>query len=391
MFKRFVPDRHCGFFYRNTLMEQTQPAHSGPLDHIMFISIPEESKREINGFVLDPAILIPVEFPQNGQEFDIEELSWEMIISAMLKIFAYNRTHEDIPYYRSFINAVQPNLVTELTKTGIIKAEAKEYALAEEIFLALCHLAPEEATTFLNLAFVYEEQADGYKEAGEFTTSDYYADKALNIYQEALEVHPESTDVHFYLGYFYLKQNDLSKAQEYFELFLGLAFDDERSEQVQLVVDSIRNQTQDDNLFARSFELIRNGQEREALDVITEFISRHADIWNAWFLKGWAHRRLAEYSEGKKALERCLQLERGNTDTYNEIAICSMELGDMDDAKRYLTTALSLEPDNVKIISNLGVLSLKMNDSDQAKTYFSVAAELDPHEPVIQQFLSELD
>ncbi len=371
-------------------MSNTYTKSHDPLDHIVFISIPEDAKKEINGFTLDPAILIPVEYPSDAKSLKIDELSWEMIVSAMLKIFAYNPRHKDTAYYRKFIDAMKPNLVAELTKTGIIKAEAKDFSLAEEIFLALCHIAPEEDKTFLNLAFVYEAQADYHKESGDFKKSDYYADKALQIYYEALEVHPNSIDIHFYAGYFFLKQNHLSQAQEFFELFLGLAQDDDRSAQVQDVIDSIRNQTQDDKLFTKSFELIKMGHEKEALDNISEFLIRHPSVWNAWFLRGWANRRLLQYDKGKEALLKCLEYERGNTDVYNELSICCMETGDLKGARKYLHKALAIEPDNVKIISNLGVLELKNGVREEAKKYFTIAAELNPKDPIIQKYLLEL-
>lgn len=49
---------------------------------IVFIKISEDMKKEINGFVVNPDIPLPVENP------DGKELSWEMIIAAMLKIMA---------------------------------------------------------------------------------------------------------------------------------------------------------------------------------------------------------------------------------------------------------------------------------------------------------------
>jgi ABC transporter substrate-binding protein (ThiB subfamily) len=115
-------------------MTDTEKKKHSPLDKIVYISIPEDSKQVIDGFTMEPKILIPVEIPENSESWTLENLSWEMIVSAMLKIFAYDPTHKDISYYRDFINVVQPNLVAELTKTGVIKAEAKEFALAEEIF-----------------------------------------------------------------------------------------------------------------------------------------------------------------------------------------------------------------------------------------------------------------
>jgi tetratricopeptide (TPR) repeat protein len=364
---------------------------SSPLDRIVYISIPEDAAKSIEGFTLDPNILIPVEIPEDREAWSLENLSWEMIVSAMLKIFAYDPRHKDLPYYRRFIDTVQPNLVAELTKTGIIKAEARDFDLAEEIFLSLNNLAPEVETTFLNLAFLYEQQSEQQKEIGNFDSADYYADKAFNVYLSALQHHGDSVDIHFYAAYFFLKQNNLSKALEYFELFLGLAEDDERSSDVQEIVDRIRAQSEDDILFAAAYDKIRMGHESQALSDIEEYLSRHDDVWNAWFLKGWAHRRLGEFADGKHALERSLSMEKSTTDIYNELAICCMELQAFDEAKAHLNKALTIEPDNVKIISNLGVIELKQDNPAGAGDLFKIALEIDPDDPIASAYLEKLN
>ena len=106
------------------------PNEQDPLQNIIYISLPDKTEREIEGFTINSKHLIPIEVPEGQAEWDLKDLSWEMIVSAMLKIFAYNPNHEEIEYYRNFIFAVQPNLVSELTKTGIIKAESKNFDLA---------------------------------------------------------------------------------------------------------------------------------------------------------------------------------------------------------------------------------------------------------------------
>ena len=60
-------------------------------------------KRNINGFTVDPAVPLPVEKLPGKDDYDPNDLSWEMIIAAMLKILAYDRDYEHTEYYRQFI------------------------------------------------------------------------------------------------------------------------------------------------------------------------------------------------------------------------------------------------------------------------------------------------
>lgn len=368
-------------------MEQIK---DNPLESILFISLPEGTERTIEQFTLDSSHLIPVELPPGSTELDLKDLSWEMIISAMLKLFAYKPDHEDIGYYRDFIHAVQPNIVAELTKTGVIKAEAKEFSLAEEIFLSLNHFAPEEYTTFLNLAFLYEEMAALYDKSAN-PLGEKYREKAFQIYLEGSGRHEDNPEMHYYSGFFFLKHQNFTKCREHFELFLGLSPEDERSPEVQKLIESLAVQNTDDQLFSEAFDLIKLGKEREALEKITEFLARNPGLWNAWFLKGWAHRRLGEYREGQQALSRCIELGEENADILNELAICAMESGDFKTAYQALKSALAIEPDNIKIISNLGVLELKKGDEQEALRYFRTAEALDPDDAVAVKYIETIE
>ena len=105
---------------------------------------------------------MPIEIPFGEDEWQIKDLSWEMIIAAMLKIFAWDPSHKDIEYYRNFIHAVRPDINEEMTQTGIIKAGDKDYEISEELFLSLAHFNPNIEQNFTNLALVYEDQAELY-------------------------------------------------------------------------------------------------------------------------------------------------------------------------------------------------------------------------------------
>ena len=362
------------------------PNEQDPLQNIIYISLPDKTEREIEGFTINSKHLIPIEVPEGQAEWDLKDLSWEMIVSAMLKIFAYNPNHEEIEYYRNFIFAVQPNLVSELTKTGIIKAESKNFDLAEEIFLSLNHLEPESAATYLNLALVYEEQATLFEKTGSPLEEDYI-EKAFTVYLEGLQRHPESSDLHFYAGYFFLKNRNLAKTLEHFDMFLTLAPTDSRSPQVKEIIDKISMQDNDDQLFAETFDLIKLGKETDAISRIDEYLLRNPTVWNAWFLKGWASRRINDYTNGKLALEKCLVFEKNNVDVYNELAICCMEMQEFKDAELYLKKALAIEPENIKIISNFGVMNIKMGNTDEALRFFQTALEFDPEDKIAAQYI----
>ena len=151
--------------------------------------------------------MLPVEFTEPKKEWNFNDLSWESIISAMLKILAYNPSHKDSNYYRQFIVAVKPDIKNELTKTGIIKAKNKDYDLAIEIFKALEGLFPDSGITNLNLAMVYEDRGHQYGKINNLDLEEKYRNLAFETYKKAVSLTPHLPEAYFNFAHFYLNQN----------------------------------------------------------------------------------------------------------------------------------------------------------------------------------------
>ena len=357
------------------------------LERIMYISIPEESEQEINGFQIDSSILMPIEIPIGETDWQMQDLSWEMIVAAMLKIFAWNPLHKDIEYYRGFIQAVQPGINEEMTQTGIIKAGKKDYEIAEEIFRALANYKPDIEQNLTNLALVFEEQAELYENQNNKDLAEQKIEDAFKTYRKAIKQHPNSEEVFFNSGNFHLKQGNVDKAAELLNHFITVTKDKSKKEQVTDILKKVKKISVDDITFNEAYELIKMGSEESGIKIIKHYLSKKPDIWNAWFLLGWAYRRIGEYSKGKEALLECLALNDENVDTYNELAICYLELGEYHECRKKLIKALRLDGENIKIISNFGILALKEDNNDEAIGFFRTVLEIEPDDKIAKKYL----
>jgi tetratricopeptide (TPR) repeat protein len=369
----------------------TQRSGDDPLKNIVFISLPEDFERTIGDLTVDSSILMPVELPPGGQEWTPSELSWEMIVAGMLKILAYEPAHKDADYYRRFILEVKPAIVDELSNTGILKARNKDFDVAEEIFKALSSLLPEDINSLLNLALVYEDHAEAYDQIGNERLKEICIERAFETYKQAAKIDPESPEVHYNAGYFHLKQRNYSKVIEHFTSYLEQDNDSDRADRVRKIIHELRSHDLLDNLFKEAYDFIRLGKEREGIKKIKAFIDSHPDVWNAWFLLGWAHRRLGEYEKGREAFERAMELGSTETDTFNELAICLMETGKLVESRRQLMKALQMEPENIKILSNLGIVSMKEEKIDEAVGYFEAVRTIEPDDPIAGKYLEILN
>jgi tetratricopeptide (TPR) repeat protein len=356
----------------------------------------EESQTE--EFQIQPEIPIPAELPVEGEGFNLEELSWEMILAGMLKILSAGESSGDgrpegfgsawLEYYRRFVLALRPDILPELSEAAILKAKNGDYGLSLEIFSALKGLFPHSPTALLNSALILEEKAAALERRGREGEAETEYAEAERIYGEALALTPPFPDAFFNAAYFYLKRRDFVRAVELFSAYLDLdsASGEEKRENARSLIKEIEEKCLDDSGFREAWDLVRQGREEEGLLNIRGFLERHPSVWNGWFVLGWALRRLGRWKDARVSFEKALELGGDNGDTRNELAICLMELGDYPAARRQLESALRADPENVKIVSNLGVLAMKSGNDDEAAGFFRAALELESGDPVARRY-----
>ena len=378
------------------------PANS--LESIYFINFPEDVKLSEHALQIDPSVPLPVQKKEKDDpdNFNPKDISPEQILSGILTVLAYDKNNKNADYYRKIIKQARPNILKELTEAAILKTKNEEWDLAEEIFLAVKGIDPEDKRIYLNLALFFDQKADSYRKLSLYDDADAYDDSALRYYTDAMNSEPEIPEAFFNAGFFYLKQNNFAEAKGCFENYLALTADltDEemgddglyRKERAQELINKINERNLDQSQFNQAYKLIASGEEEKGLEVIRKFIENNPAVWNAWFLLGWGLRRLECFQEAKMAFEKAKECEGDdeNADTLNELAICQMETGDFEGAVNSLNDALSMDVDNVKVVSNLGEVYLRMGKKDEARKYFKTALELDPNDKIARFELDRL-
>jgi Flp pilus assembly protein TadD len=365
-------------------------AENARLANVAYVSIARTTQRKIGDFALDPEILLPVELPPGVASLDAGELSWEAIVAGTLKVLAWDQTNVNTPYYRRFVLAVKPDIRSEFTNVGIMKARNGESEVAIEIFRALEGLFPDDAVTHLNLALAYEERSRQMEKLERTDRVDELQALAFESYKAALAADPTEPTIHYNLAYFYLHQRSFEKAREHLQVFVKTGADEKRVREAKRIIGEIDDQGLMDGLFQKAFDCIRMGREADGITAITSFLSSRPGVPNAWFLLGWANRRLARYAEGRDAFMKALQLGSPHADLLNELAICLMELGQIQESRARLKEALSLEPENTKVISNLGILALKEGEKEQALGFFRTVLEIEPEDRIAARYIEDL-
>ncbi|MDD6969060.1 MAG: tetratricopeptide repeat protein [Treponema sp.] len=375
-----------------------------PLQSIYFITIPENFIQSEDAFKIDTSIKLPVQRKVNEApgNFNPSEITTEQILAGILTVLAYDKKNENLDYYRSIILKVKPNIKKELCEAAILKTKNEDFDLAEEIFLALKGLDPEDVAITLNMALFLDQRADSFRNAGLIEEADAYDSDAIGYYTEAMEADPPLADAFFNAGFFYMKQHKYRDAKDAFETYIALTCDlsDEdlgesgvyKKERAQEIVNNITNQNIDDEAFMRAYDLISKGEEEKGIEQIRKFLVNNSKVWNAWFMLGWGLRRLQRFSDAKLAFEEALKCGGNeNPDTYNELSLCYIKEKNFDEAKKCLLKAFEMDSENTKIISNLGFLALAQGDKQQARNYFTAVLEFDPKDKIAANELLKLE
>ena len=361
------------------------------LSNIGYFSIEKTTQRQIGDFTLDPAILLPVELPPGVTTITAGELRWEAIVAGTLKVLAWDPKNPNADYYRRFVLAVKPEIKDEFTQAGIMQARNGASDLAIEIFRALEGLFPDDAVTEMNLALAYEERARQKERTGDEKDVEELQSLAFEAYKAALAADPTEPAIHYNMAYFYLHQRSFDKAREHLKVFAQTGSDEKRVREAKRLIREIDDQGLMDGLFQQAFDNIRMGKEEEGIAKIQEFLSSRPTVPNAWFLLGWALRRLARFQEGKEAFLKALSLGSPHADLLNELAICLMELGELAESRKRLEEALVIEPENTKVISNLGIVSLKAGNKAEALGFFRTVLEIEPDDHIAARYAQDLE
>lgn len=377
---------------------------ANPLDSVYFVKIPADAKFSSGAMKIDPSIELPVQKKNKDDpvEEDFANLSEEQILSGILTVLAYDTANKNSAYYRKLITDVRPDIKKELAEAAILKTHDEDWDLAEEIWLAVHGIDPEDLAIVLDMAIFYDQKADSYRRNSLADDADSCDDLALRYYKRVLDSDKELPDGYFNAGFFYLKKSEYSEAKACFESYMALVSDcsDEKlgengiykKERAQEIINKISNRNLENDRFHDAYKYIAGGQEEKGLEEIRKFIADNPAVWNAWFLLGWGLRKLGRFADAKAAFLKARECDGGdeNADTLNELAICQMETGEVEGAYSTLKEALSMDCENTKIISNLGYLSLRMGNEDEARKYFEVVLEIDPDDKIAKAELEKL-
>lgn len=374
---------------RQDRVDETTERAEKALSSVVFIQLPGETLKSLGITGLGSGATIPVQTPGPIARFDASMVNAESIVAGMLRVLAWQPDNKFADTYRQIVRSLRPGLLAELSDAGITKAQEKEWEIAEEIFLALVGLYPETPEPLLDLALLREEHAKLFREEMEETKADSEDDLAFECYRTLLSMEPPFAPAYYHAAFFFVRKRSFDRAVSLFTSFIGLSDDENKVVRAKEVLKKLQDLGYLDTTFKEAYDFIQLGEEEKGLEKAMEFVGKYPAVWNGWFLVGWARRRLGRWKEAEEAFARAVSLGGQETDTFNEMALCQIELGDLAAARASLEKALRIEPENVKIIVNLGALAYRMGKKGEALGFFRSALVIDPNDALAKDWIEK--
>lgn len=238
---------------------------------------------------------------------------YEVTMLKMEALVKLNRLSEAVELAESLLkNEEDTEMCSTCLDISSIFIEQDHYDLALSYLKVGKQYCSNNIELLSELAFCLEKVGD--------------VDKAIDVYNDIIDIDPYYADAWFNLAQVFLGQNRYRQALHAYEMCLTI--DDS---------DSL-----------------------------------------VWLQKGHAHFSLDEFHEAIECYEHCLKDTKNNWQLYLFLAECYDKLGDCDMAIRYNRKVLEAQPSNYDALIALGCCLMEKKQLDEAQDLLSAAVKLRP-------------
>jgi len=247
--------------------------------------------------------------------------------------------------------------IEKLLNIGVQHLTSKNYDSAEETFLNLVDLDPNNRDGYFYLGLI------------KFIEKDY--EKSVEYYKKALEIAPEDKDVLDYLSKSYLKMEEQELAAEALEKITE--FDE--SKEIWLRIG---------NIYA---ELEYTDQAKEAYLAAIELDEQYCEAYKAL---GELLYKMEFYDEAIEPLERASNAFPEDDELQKELAKCYHKTGKLESAIENYKQMVIDQPDNKTAYMNLAGAYRETNQNQEALKVLNDLLKMTPDNPKVYLRLADV-
>ncbi|MDD3012709.1 MAG: tetratricopeptide repeat protein [Candidatus Gastranaerophilales bacterium] len=270
-------------------------------------------------------------------------------LNTALKYHKNGQLPEAEIIYRQVIEE-EPENYNALNLFGILLFQHKRY---EEAIIYV-----EKAIDIHPIPYFYINLGNIHSAKGEF-------DKAIDFYNESLEMDPNNPDPWFGLGMCYKNKNENDKAIEYYEKAIKL------NPSFYSAHVNLGNIYKVKNEFDKAIENYKKA---------ILFNQNDPDIYNSL---GLVYFDRYEIEEAIYCFQKAIKIKPNYEKAYINLGNIYKTKGEITQALKYLNLAIEMNPDNYASYISLGNLMIYINKTTDAINCFKIATQLKPNDPAV--------
>lgn len=254
---------------------------------------------------------------------------------------------------------------------------------------------PQEALKFLAAAEASGRRppARFYFIKGKALDEDGKAAPALENFQKALALQPDSEEFMLATAELYARENKHEKAYELLQqahqadpdslavlrpLVLEGVFA-QKSVDVQDAADELAKKSSDPrDLFVVADVLIKNTRQDEAIPLLQKYLEKFPDDPRAWVGLGLGYEDKKQFQDAENAFQRALQADPKFAEAEYQIGVLKGVSGDSAAAISHYERAIEFDPHHLQALNKLGGLYLQSGEFNKALAVLLKAEAINP-------------
>lgn len=245
-------------------------------------------------------------------------------------------------------------------------------------FIALEKISDKHKVIKYNIALILKELWS-IKNENKSEDRELYYKLALTEFLK-LSAYKDMYLASYHLGFLYLEKDDKEKALFHWKYVLDNADDDSLKDEVSKLVENLIDTME----FEQGKKWVIEGNALGGLRKLIPIIQKHDDLSEAKYYAALAYRRLGNYKKAEIMLKELLERGENFSEIYNELGLCSLNLGNVKKAIEYLKYAVKLK-DDVGYLCNLGIAYFSAGDKKNALKYINKAYEINPQDEIAKR------
>ena len=223
---------------------------------------------------------------------------------------------------------------------------------------------------------------------------------AESAFKKAIDLKPDYSDAHYYLGKIYAEQNRFKNAIPILKRAIALKGNSGKAENLlkncqdrnqqwkerckiiraKFPKDSFPKTEKQEIILGSGNFYFRVKDYKRAEREYLEVINQDPSLPEAYYHLGHTYFAMKYFDKGVEALSKALELSPNNPAIYRDLGLVSIDRGLMEAAEKFLLKALELEPRDLELKETLGNIYFNSGTFDKAvKTYEEILATNPDH------------